>query len=84
MATRAYRLTFLLRLAGSDAGTTQQTVTVATETLDEAVELAQLYRSSLPSEALVSAALADAAGRVLWSEQADDAPRMALPQGDQP
>lgn len=84
MATQAYRLTFILRLAGSDAGTTQQTVTIATETTGEAVELAQFYRAGLPSEALVSATLADAAGHVLWSEQADSGPRMAPPQGDQP
>ena len=83
MATQAYRLTFILRLVGSDAGTTQQTVTIATETTGEAVELAQFYRAGLPSESLVSATLADAAGHVLWSEQADNAPRVAPPQGDQ-
>lgn len=84
MATQAYRLTFILRLVGSDAGTTQQTVTIATETTGEAVELAQLYRAGLPSEALVSATLADGAGHVLWSERADSAQRVAPPQGDQP
>lgn len=40
MATQAYRLTFTLRLSGSDAGKTQQTLTIATETTDEAVEQA--------------------------------------------
>jgi hypothetical protein len=84
MATQAYRLTFILRLAGTDAGTTQQTVTIATETTGEAVKLAQFYRAGLPSEALVSATLADAAGHVLWSEQAGSAPRMAQPQEDPP
>jgi hypothetical protein len=53
MTIEAYRLTFVLRLASSDAGTAQQTATVATETGSEAVELAQLYRSGLPNEALV-------------------------------
>lgn len=65
MATQAYRLTFLLRLAGSDTGTTRQTVTIATETTDEAVELAQFYRSELPSGSLCSATLTDAAGKVI-------------------
>ncbi|MCJ2017138.1 hypothetical protein MKK84_06820, partial [Methylobacterium sp. E-065] len=44
MATQAYRLTFVLRLTGSDAGTTQQTVTIAAPSTDEALELAQFYR----------------------------------------
>lgn len=69
MATRAHRLTFLLRLAGSDAGLTLQTVTIATETVDEAVELAKFYRSDLPSDAVCSATLTDANGTVLWSER---------------
>ena len=71
MAVQAYRLTFLLRLAGSDAGLTRQTVTIATETVDEAVELAKFYRSDLSSDAVCSATLTNAAGTVLWSEPDD-------------
>ncbi|MCJ2065889.1 hypothetical protein MKK63_24740 [Methylobacterium sp. J-088] len=84
MATQAYRLTFLLRLAGSDTGTTRQTVTIATETKDEAVKLAQFYRSDMPDGSLCSATLTDADGQVLWSEQKSDAPHEATPQEDHP
>lgn len=69
MSTQAYRLTFVLLLAGSDVGTTQQTVAISAESPDEAVEVAQRYRSALPSAAIVSATLADATGAVLWTEQ---------------
>lgn len=74
MATQAYRLTFDLRLAGSEADTTRQTVTIAAPTTEEALELAQVYRSGLPSESVVSATLADAEGAVLWSDQAGGTP----------
>ena len=84
MATQAYRLTFVLRLAGSDEDTMQQTVTIAAESTDEAVELAHFYRNGLPSEAIVSATLADANGAVLWSEQDGGAPDEVLLQEDQP
>ncbi|MEH3063688.1 MAG: hypothetical protein PGN33_13405 [Methylobacterium radiotolerans] len=84
MATQAHRLTFLLRLAGSDAGTTRQTVTITTETVDEAVELARFYRAGLPSESLISATLASASGDVLWSEQADTAAGSASLHKDRP
>lgn len=84
MATQAYRLTFLLRLAGSGIGTTRQTVTIATETADEAVELARFYRSDMPNGSLCSATLTDAAGKVLWSEQGGDAPLETPPRKDQP
>lgn len=69
MAIRACRLTLTLRPAGPDAGTTRQTVTIATETTGEAVELARDYCSGLPNGAVCSAVLTDAAGAVLWSEQ---------------
>ena len=84
MATEAYRLTFILHLAGSDAGTTQQTVTIAAGSTNEAVELAQFYRAGLPSEAVMSAALTDADGAVLWSEQANGTPDATLLQEDRP
>lgn len=83
MTTSAYRLTFVLRLAGSDADTTQQTVTIAAETVDEAVEAAQSYRADLPTEAVISVTLADAAGDVIWS-QTDTGTPGAAPQKDQP
>lgn len=70
MTTQAYRLTFTLRLAGSDADTTRQTVTIAAPTTEEALELAHVYRAGLPNESVVSATLADVNGAVLWSEQA--------------
>ena len=84
MATQAYRLTFVLRLAGSDEDTTQQTVTIAAESTDEAVGPVRFYRDSLPSEAIVSATLADADGAVLWYEQNGGAPDEVLLQDDQP
>jgi hypothetical protein len=65
MAIHARRLTFVLRLAGSDSDTTQQTVTIAVETAEEAVEFAQVYRAGLPREALCSAALTDASEAVI-------------------
>lgn len=83
MATQAYRLTFTLRLAGSDADTTRQTVTITSRTAKEAVELAKLYRSGLPSESVVSATLAAVDGAVLWSEQAAGTPDATLPQEDE-
>jgi ABC-type proline/glycine betaine transport system substrate-binding protein len=84
MAMQAYRLTFTLRLAGSEADTTRQTVTIAAPTAGEAVELAQVYRSGLPKESVVSATLADADGAVIWSEQADGTPDAMLLQEDGP
>jgi hypothetical protein len=83
MAIQAYRLTFVLRLAGSDSGTTQQTVTIAVETPDEAVELAQFYRAGLPSESVCSAELTDTSGAEIWSERDDSRLRVKLPQKDQ-
>ena len=61
----------------------QQTVTIAAEAADEAVELAQFYRAGLPGESVVSAMLADAEGEVLWSEQADSTSDAVLLQRDQ-
>mgnify|MGYP006919979083 FL=1 len=84
MATEAYCLTFILHLAGSDAGTTQQTVAIAAGSTDEAVEIAQFYRTGLPSEAVISATIADADGTVLWSEQADGTHDATLLQEDGP
>ncbi|QGY03537.1 hypothetical protein MMSR116_17825 [Methylobacterium mesophilicum SR1.6/6] len=81
MATQPYRLTALLLLAGSNSDTTQQTVTIAAETTEEAVELAQVVRAGLPSEAVVSATLTDTNGTVLWSEQGG-APHEVLLQED--
>jgi len=68
MAIQAYSLTFILRLAGSDADTTRQTVTIAVGLADEAIELARLYRDGFPGESLCSATLTDASGAVIWSE----------------
>lgn len=84
MATEAYRLTFILLLAGSDLGTMQQTVAVAAESPDEAVEVAQRYRSTLPSAAIVSATLADATGTVLWTEQNGGTLDQEPPVADRP
>lgn len=84
MASQAYRLTFVLRVAGSEADTTQQTVTVATETVEEAVELARFYRAGLLGEAVVSATLTDAAGAVIWSEQGGGMPDVGPLKKDQP
>jgi hypothetical protein len=84
MVRQGYRLTFVLLLAGSDLGTMQQTVAVAAESPDEAVEVAQRYRSTLPSAAIVSAILADATGAVLWSEQNSGGLDLEPPERDRP
>ena len=84
MAIQAYSLTFVLRLAGSDVDTMQQTVAIAAETVIEAIELSRFYRDGLPSGAIVSATLADADGVVLWTEQNGSAPDEVLLQDDQP
>nr|WP_042671830.1 hypothetical protein [Methylobacterium sp. B34] len=84
MAMQAYRLTFYLHLAGSDAATTRQAVTIAAPTPGEAVELAQVYRSGPPREPVVCATLADADGAVLWSEHANSTPDATLLQEDGP
>lgn len=82
MAMQAYRLTFILRLSGSDADTTRQTVTITAETIEDAVEAAQFYRAGLPSEAVVSATLKDTNGTVLWSEQDSSDPSVNVGRGD--
>ncbi|MCJ2021295.1 hypothetical protein MKK84_28415 [Methylobacterium sp. E-065] len=84
MATQVYRLTFVLRLTGSDAGTTQQAVTIAAPSMDEALELAQFYRAGLPSDAIASARLIDMAGEVIWSEQDSNASDGVTLRKDQP
>ena len=60
--------------AATGRGATHQTVTIAAESTDEAAELAQLYRAGLPSEAIISAPVADADGAVFWSDEGGDAP----------
>ncbi|MGU3668422.1 hypothetical protein ACLBX9_29935 [Methylobacterium sp. A49B] len=82
MATQTYRLTFILRLSGSDADTTRQTVTIAAETIEDAVDLAQFYRAGLPSGAVISATLTDTNGAVLWSEQDSNDPNVNVGRGD--
>lgn len=72
MATQAYVLSFVLRFAGSDSGTTRQMVSIAAETAEEAVDLARFYRAGLPTGSVCSTTLTDASGSVIWSEQEQD------------
>lgn len=83
MPIQAFRLTFVLRVPGTDTGTIQQTTTIATETVDEAVELAQFYWAGLPSESLCSATLADVTGAVIWSQRTNSTPDVMPLQKDQ-
>jgi hypothetical protein len=82
MAIQPYRLTVVLRSAVSDAGPTRRTATIAAETAEEAVELAQVFRAGMPSEAVVSATLTDTAGAVLWSERDGGEPDAAMRRRD--
>jgi hypothetical protein len=69
MDTQAYLLTFIIYLAGSDASTTRQMVTIAAATAEKAVELAQFYKAGFPTESVCSTTLTDASGAVVWSEK---------------
>jgi hypothetical protein len=82
MALQSYHLVMVLRVAGSDTGTTPQTWTVTAETAGEAVKIARLYADRMPSEVLHSATLSDTSGAVIWSDR-DERDRSArLPEGN--
>jgi hypothetical protein len=69
MAAQIYRLTCTLRRDGLSADTRCETVSVIADSVEEAIELAKLYRGSLPSAAISGATLTDVIGAVIWPEQ---------------
>lgn len=69
MATQIYRLTCVLYLYGLNAGTRHEAVSIIADSVKEAIDLANLYRASLPSAALSAATLTDAVGAVISLEQ---------------